>query len=106
MTVESSGTCKFKHLPPPLVGLSDPNSSSSTTSLAASVSERIQAFITDRLDSFNEGKQQEAYVTANDVNDILYDEGHIKEDATVEAVEEAVEGVLDRVQDRIIDAFL
>lgn len=85
--------------------VSDQGSSSSTISIASNVSERIQAYITTRLNQFNETIQERGYVTADDVTDILHDDRYIQEDAMVEAIEYAVDGVLDRVRDRIFDAF-
>lgn len=85
--------------------VSDQGSSSSTISIASNVSERIQAYITTRLNQFNETIQERGYVTADDVTNILHDDGYIQEDAMVEAIEYAVDGVLDRVRDRIFDAF-
>lgn len=81
-------------------------SSSSTASIASNISDRVQAYVNTRLEQLSEEIRDKGYATANDVDDIVYDGGYVKEDAMVEAIEDAVDRAMDQVRDRILDAFL
>ncbi|KAG6358602.1 hypothetical protein INS49_012120 [Diaporthe citri] len=80
-------------------------SPSSTVSVASNISDRVQAYVNARLEELGEEIRNRGYVTADDVDSVLYEGGYVNEDAMAEAIEEAVDSAMDKVRDRILDAF-
>ncbi|POS69197.1 hypothetical protein DHEL01_v212409 [Diaporthe helianthi] len=82
------------------------HSPASTVSVASNISDRVQAYVSGRLQELSAEIRDRGYVTSDDVDTVLYEGGYINEDTMAEAIEEAVDGAMDKVRDRILDAFL
>lgn len=76
----------------------------STASLASNISDRVQAYVTARIDGLRDEIEARGYITALDAEE-QFDLRYVDEETMMEEIGRAIDEHMGRIRDKLFDAW-